>query len=180
MGAYYGALKDEDRRHMKDNGKIEEVILKFATIATSTLKKDSNLQGDQWKTKLDEQIPVFVRFLRDCLRLSSHVSPELTQRLDVYTAKLTPKQQSGKTYSDSGYDSSSTNRDRDLVTSPNGISRNIVDMPLVLTVTKLFRLSEGPLQQEVEKISKFCTQKVDRAYSCVWSTLTDDSPDRQP
>ena len=161
MGVFYGQVKDETfRRQMKENRKIEELILMFATNATNVLKKDPSLAGDKWKNELNNQIALFVRLLRDCLRGLSHVSPELTQRLDVYTTKLAPPQQSGTAYSDSGYDSSSTNRDRDSVIAPNKTSKCITDMPLVLTVARLFKIPEHPLQGEIDNISKFCTEKV--------------------
>lgn len=159
MAAFYGQVKDDNfRRQIKENRKIEELILMYATSATNILKKDPSLAGDKWKNELNNQIALFVKLLRDCLRGLSHVSPELTQRLDAYTAKLAPQQQPGTAYSDSGYDSSSTNRDS--ITSPNRMSKSIVDMPLVLTVARLFKIPEHPLQGEVDNISKFCTEKV--------------------
>lgn len=175
MAVFYGQVKDETfRRQMKENRKIEELILMFATNATNVLKKDPSLAGDKWKTELNNHIALFVKLLRDCLRGLSHVSPELTQRLDVYTTKLAPQQQSGTVYSDSGYDSSSTNRDRDSVISPNRISRNIADMPLVMTVARLFKIPEPALQGEADQIAKFCTEKVD-FFSCLRIALTHDS-----
>lgn len=162
MAVFYGQVKDDTfRRQMKENRKIEELILMFATNATNVLKKDPSLAGDKWKNELNNHIALFVKLLNDCLRGLSHVSPELTQRLDVYTTKLAPQQQSGASHSDSGYDSSSTSRDRDSAVPPNRISRNIVDMPLVLTVARLFKIPEHALQGEVDQISKFCTEKVD-------------------
>ena len=173
MAVFYGQVKDENfRRQMKENRKIEELILMFATNATNVLKKDPSLAGDKWKNELNNQIALFVKLLHDCLRGLSHVSPELTQRLDVYTTKLAPQQQSGTSYSDSGYDSSSTNRDRE-VAPQNGISRNIADMPLVLTVGRLFKIPEQALQGEVDQISKFCTEKVEWVLSCLRIALTD-------
>lgn len=148
---------------MKENRRIEELILTFATHATNFLKKDPTLAEGKWKNELDNQIAFFVRLLRDCLRGLSHVSPELTQRLDNYIAKLAPQQKSGTAYSDSGYDSSSTSRDRDPVVSPGRISGNVDPMPLVSTVGKLFKTAH--LQEEVDRVSKFCTGKVDRTRS---------------
>jgi hypothetical protein len=180
MAVFYGQVKDDNfRRQMKENRKIEELILMFATNTTNVLKKDPSLAGDKWKNELNNQIALFVTLLRDCLRGLSHVSPELTQRLDVYTTKLAPQQQPGTAYSDSGYDSGSTNRDRDSVAPSNRISKNITDMPLVMTVSKLFKIPERALQGEVENISKICTEKVVQDFSCQWIILTDGSPARQ-
>lgn len=179
MAVFYGQVKDDNfRRQMKENRKIEELILMFATNATNVLKKDPSLAGDKWKTELNNHIALFVKLLRDCLRGLSHVSPELTQRLDAYTTKLAPQQQSGTSYSDSGYDSSSTNRDRDSVVTPTRMGRTIANMPLVLTVGRLFKIPEHALQGEVEQMSKFCTEKVAWVLLCLWITLTDDPPFR--
>jgi len=175
MAVFYGQVKDDNfRRQMKENRKIEELILMFATNATNVLKKDPSLAGDKWKSELNNHIALFVTLLRDCLRGLSHVSPELTQRLDVYTTKLAPQQPSGTSHSDSGYDSSSTNRDRDSLASPNRISGSIANMPLVLTVAKLFKIPEHAMQGEVDQTGKFCTEKVERVLSCVWIALTGD------
>lgn len=141
---------------MKENRKIEELILMFATHATGVLKKEPTLVGDAWKLELNNHIAQFVKMLRECLRNVSHVSPELTARLDTYAAKLAPSQ----TPSDSGYDSASTNRDsyRDSISST--ISGTVSDMQLVRTVAALFKIPEPTAQKEVDQLRSFCTEKV--------------------
>lgn len=157
MAVFYGQIKDESfRKQMKENRKIEELILMFATNATNVLKKDPSLAGDGWKVELNNHISLFVQLLRDCMRSISHVSPELTQRLDMYATKLGPKQP----HSDSGYDSASTTRDRDSAGSSTNAKGGVADMSLVLTVSRLFKIPTHAIQGEVEKISKFCTEKV--------------------
>lgn len=157
MAVFYGQVKDESfRRQMKENRKIEELILMFATNATNVLKKEPSLAGDGWKIELNKHIAYFVRLLRDCLRHLSHVSPELTARLDMYTEKLAPSQAP----SDSGYDSSSTSRDRDSMISTKRTSQNLSDMQLVMIAARLFKIPESAVQKEVEDLSRFCTEKV--------------------
>lgn len=157
MAVFYGQVKDETfRRQMKENRKIEELILMFATNATNVLKKEPSLAGDGWKVELNNHIAQFIRLLRECLRHISHVSPELTARLDMYTAKLAPAQQ---TYSDSGYDSASTSN-RDSVVSSRRISMQVNDMPLVVTAAKLFKIPVNAIQKEIEDMAKYCTEKV--------------------
>lgn len=156
MAVFYGqVMNDSFKKQMKENRKIEELILMFATHATGVLKKEPSLAGDGWKLELNNQIAQFVRMLRECLKGLSHVSPELLSRLDMYTAKLAPPQKS----SDSGYDSASTSRDRDSSGSP-AISGSVMDMPLVQTVAQLFKIPEFSAQKEVDKLRKFCTEKV--------------------
>ncbi|PPR02282.1 hypothetical protein CVT24_011620 [Panaeolus cyanescens] len=151
MAKFYGQfMVDSFKKQMKENRKIEELILMFATHATSVLKKEPTLSGDGWKFELNNQIAQFIKLLRECLRNLNHVSPELISRLDTYTAKLAPTL-TQSSYSDSGYDSSSTRGDRDSVALPT-ISNNIADMPLVRIVANLFKIPDPPMQAEVDQI----------------------------
>ncbi|KAH9921152.1 uncharacterized protein B0H18DRAFT_956756 [Fomitopsis serialis] len=152
MAVFYGRVQDETfKRQMKENRKIEELILMFATNATNVLKKEPSLAGDGWKLELNNHIAYFIRLLRECLRQISHVPPELTARLDMYAEKLAPSQAP----SDSGYDSSST---RDSMVSPKRVSQHISDMPLLLTAAQLFKLPESSIQQEMQELGKYYYQ----------------------
>ena len=148
MGKFYGQFMiDSFKRQMKENRKIEELILMFATHATAVLKKEPTLAGDGWKLELNNQIAQFIKMLRECLRGAGHVSHELLSRLDTYTAKLAPTLSSG----DSGYDSGSTSRDRDSVPIPT-ISDKLADMHMVKIVADLFKIPESAMQAEVDRI----------------------------
>jgi hypothetical protein len=162
MAVFYGQFKvDTFRRQMKENRKIEELILLFATHATSVLRKDPTLSADgKWNVELNNHIVQFVQLLRESLRTVSHVSPELTSRLDVYAAKLASSPSDRTVQSDSGYDSSSTSH-RDSVSSPLlGSTANVADMPLVNTVAKLFQIRSDVIQPEVNKLKSICTERV--------------------
>ena len=163
MAVFYGQVMNESfKKQMKENRKIEELILMFATHATGVLRKEPSLAGDGWKLELNNQIAQFVKMLRDCLKGLNHVSPELTARLDMYIAKLAPSQ----TSSDSGYDSASTSRDRESTASP-AISGSVADMTLVRTVAQLFKVPETAVQKEVDQMRKRCTEKVWRFLHCL-------------
>lgn len=158
MAVFYGQVKEEHfRKQMKENRKIEEMILMFATNATNVLRKEPTLAGDGWKVELNSHIAQFIKLLRDCLQKISHVSSELTARLDMYAAKLAPSTTSAPSYSDSGYDSSSTTRDS--VSSAKRISTSVNDMPLVLTASKLFKLPVDQVQREIDELRKYCHEK---------------------
>ena len=158
MAVFYGQVKDDTfRRQMKENRKIEEMILMFATNATNVLRKEPTLAGDGWKVELNNHIAQFIKLLRECLKNLSHVSSELTARLDMYAAKLAPSLATTNTYTDSGYDSSST---RDSLVSPKRLSTSVNDMPLVLTAAKLFKIPPEEIQREIDELSKYCTEKV--------------------
>ena len=130
----------------------------FATTATNVLKRDPSLDGDTWKLELNKHIGMFVRMLRECLKNVGHVSPELTSRLDMYAAKLSPS----PSPTDSGYDTASTtSRRNDSVSSPVslGLSMNVMDMDMVKTVSNLFGFSLQEVQREVYQLKHFCTEK---------------------
>lgn len=157
MAVFYGQVKEEHfRKQMKENRKIEEMILMFATNATNVLRKEPTLAGDGWKVELNNHIAQFIKLLRDCLKNISHVSTELTARLDMYAAKLAPSVAPVPSYNDSGYDSSST---RDSISSTKRISTSINDMPLVLTASKLFKLPVDQTQREIDELRKYCHEK---------------------
>jgi hypothetical protein len=143
MAVFYGQFKVETfRRQMKENRKIEELILMFATHATSVLRKDPTLTADgKWNVELNSHIVQFVKLLRESLRSISHVSPELTACLDVYAAKLGPSERT--TQSDSGHDSSTTSH-RDSVPPPSASTMNVNDMSSVNTRCEAISNSCGP------------------------------------
>lgn len=162
MAKFYGQFMiDSFKRQMKENRKIEELILMFATHATSVLKKEPTLAGDGWKLELNNQIAQFIKMLRECLRSVGHVSQELVSRLDTYTAKLAPTLSPGNSHSDSGYDSGSTSRDRESVSIPT-ISEKVADMHMVKIVADLFKIPDNAMQTEVDRIrGSVVSEKVD-------------------
>ena len=156
MGNFYGQfMVDSFKRQMKDNRKIEELILMFATHATSVLKKEATLAGDGWKLELNNQIAQFIKLLRECLRNVSHVSPELLGRLDTYTTKLAPAVNQGYLHSDSDYDSGSVRGDPVPQTSVA-----IADMSLVKIVVNLFKFPDQAVQAKVDKIKGSVVSKM--------------------
>jgi hypothetical protein len=152
MAKFYGQFMiDGFKRQMKENRKIEELILMFATHATSVLKKEPTLAGDGWKLELNNQIAQFIKMLRECLKGAGHVSQELLSRLDTYTAKLAPTLSSGYSQTDSGYDSGSISRDCDAVSGPI-TSDKVSNMHMVKIVADLFKIPENAMQTEVDRI----------------------------
>ncbi|KAF8216949.1 cytoplasm protein [Mycena galopus ATCC 62051] len=155
MAVFYGQFQVESfKRQMKENRKIEELILTFASQATTVLKKEPSLAAEGWKLEVNNQIAVFVKLLSECLRTVNGVSPELLSRLDTYTTKLAPVTGS----SDSGYASASTSPGRSMsMSSVSGTS--VADMELVRVVIALFRRPESEVQREVDGLRGICTEK---------------------
>ncbi|KAJ6518733.1 hypothetical protein C8R45DRAFT_949096 [Mycena sanguinolenta] len=157
MAVFYGQFQVESfKRQMKESRKIEELILTFASQATTVLKKEPTLADDGWKLEVNNQIAVFVKMLSECLRTVNGVSPELLSRLDAYTAKLAPATAQSSA-SDSGYASTSTSPGRSMSMSSTGTS--VADMELVRVVTALFRLPESEVQREIDGLRGTCTEQ---------------------
>jgi len=157
IAVFYSHFMGEGfRKQMKENRSIEELILMFAAQATGVLKKEPSLADDAWKVELNNQIAQFVKVLRECLKSLSHVSPELNSRLDMYQTKLSPQP-----LHDSTHDTASISRDRgDSVSTAQSTNASIQVMPLVMTVAKLFKIPEHSMQNEVDRMKKTCTEKV--------------------
>ncbi|KAH7100511.1 hypothetical protein BKA62DRAFT_620047 [Auriculariales sp. MPI-PUGE-AT-0066] len=153
VAIFYGTTKDPTfARNMRENRKIEELILTFATTATSALRKDPQLADDGWKVELNKQLAQFIHILRDCLKSVSNVSAELTARLDMYTAKLAPSEQPPQ--------QQHAERGRDSLPSPApSISGSVEDMPLVKTVARLFSVSDADVQRDINALKRVCTEK---------------------
>lgn len=149
IAIFYGSFKDDAfKKQMKENRKIEELILMFATSSTNALRKDPQLADDGWKFELNNQVAYFIRILQDCIK-NLHASPELTSRLDMYASKISP--QSPRT---SLYDSPSPKAGEPSTPAPN-----ISDMALVKIVGDLFGKSQQDVQRDINVIRKICTEK---------------------
>lgn len=173
IAVFWGSLKAAEKpsskepsstswRQIKENRKIEELILFFVTTATQTLRKDPTLSGDAWKHELDAQISQFVLILRDCLRNMHHVPPEITSRLDLYATRLAENTQPPR--------SSVAGRGTPSITSiPASVGdasasgtlspQSVDDMPLVKVVGTLFGKSKQELQDDINLIKQFCSEK---------------------
>jgi hypothetical protein len=135
---------------MKENRKVEEIILAFVTAASTHLKKRAD--GDEWKGQLMDQVGLFVSVIRDCLRSKDvrSVPPELLSRLDNYASKLNPP---------GGVDSPPSSSSLRTETSFGG-GLTLYDMPLVLQVGKVFGVPEAQLQRDLFSVKRTCTAKV--------------------
>lgn len=158
-------------RGVRDNRKIEELILMMVSVATKELQKEvrqlqeKKIEPDfDWKYELNVQVGQIVRILRETLKSVSSVSPELLAKLDAYSSKLaatptaiapTPKPNPPPLHSSP---SGSSQRSRPAITwNPIGPQ---ADMRLVQTVAKLFGRSQTELAEDLAAIKSTCTEKV--------------------
>lgn len=168
IGIFYGTFKETSfQKQMKENRKIEELILIFVTTAQASLRK--RMEGDTWKEELNNQVGIFVKIIKECLRSIHGVSKELTERLENYSNKLTPtpislSQQTspsnGGTNSTPGMDSrrgSATSTFNSVGT--NAISNPISESVLIKAVGELFKIEHEQLLKDVEFMKKTCTEQ---------------------
>ncbi|KAF8603980.1 hypothetical protein BDV93DRAFT_522773 [Ceratobasidium sp. AG-I] len=157
VAAFWGSFKDQRfMKQMKDNRRIEELILMYVTSSTSILKRDKALEGDGWKIELNKQVATFIRILRDTLRTVHHVPAELTSRLEMYSTKLTPPKEEAQLGPSTSVRRAPKERDSWVQVPSEG---SIADMPLVQTVGKLFGIDDATLQKDVNAAAKICTDK---------------------
>lgn len=178
VGIFYGTFKEASfQKQMKENRKVEELILVFVTSAQGALRK--RMEGDAWKEELNKQVAIFVKIIRECLRTIHGVSRELTDRLDGYSQKLTPpstaldqqviQQQQQSSASSNGSSSTTTavaDDRRGSAASSNttfavGINAaGLGESAMVKTVGALFHIEPDQLIKDAEFMRKTCTEQV--------------------
>ncbi|KAJ1301450.1 hypothetical protein OPQ81_008708 [Rhizoctonia solani] len=159
VAVFWGNFKDPKFvKQMKDNRRIEELILMYVTSSTTILKKDKLLaEADGWKPELNKQVAIFIRILRETLRGVHHVPPELNSRLDMYANKVAvPKEEPASGPSSAVSRKPPRERDSWVQVPPES---SIADMPLVQTIGRLFGIEDAELQKDVNAAAKVCTDK---------------------
>lgn len=159
MAIFWGSLQDPSfHRTMKENRKVEDLILMFVSTADATLKKNRELDVEGRKLELNHQIAQFVRLLRDALRLVNHVPAELTAKLERYADFLAPAAEAPQ-HNDSGYTSPATSSNG---AGPSGsvMFSSVSEMTLVKTVARLFGHNDQEVQSDLAALRKTCTPKV--------------------
>ncbi|CED85310.1 Munc13 homology 1 [Phaffia rhodozyma] len=155
---------------VKENRKIEELILMFVSVATKELHKevkrlqDKNIEPDfDWKYELNLQVGQIVRILRDALKGVNGVSVDLLNKLDTYSSKLaatsTPRPTPISNHSHmSTKTTDGTNRQAEL-TGGAGNTTNPEDMSMVLVVGELFGKTSADLKTDILAIKDACNEK---------------------
>ncbi|KIO19006.1 hypothetical protein M407DRAFT_224240 [Tulasnella calospora MUT 4182] len=170
IAVFWGSLKAAEKpssrepsssswRQIKENRKIEELILFFVTTATQALRKDPTLRDDGWKHELDAQTSQFVLILRECLRNISHVPPEIVSRLELYTTRLAEGMQNPSAPATGGRGVSAGQVSASGSDAARPALGTVDDMPLVNVVGKLFEKSKKELQSDLNVIRQFCSEK---------------------
>jgi hypothetical protein len=164
-------------RGVRENRKIEELILMMVSVATKELQKevkqlqDKKVEPDfDWKYELNVQVGQIVKILLETVRSVSSTSPDLIAKLDSYASQLaaTPMVKPPPAASASSAPASpATTKPRKLTRAgPSSRSEaahvnssDPADMPMVLTVGRLFGKSEVQLADDLGSLRASCTEQ---------------------
>lgn len=156
LSEFYKKFKEDSfQRRLNKNRQTEELILTFGTHASLVLKRE--LQGEEWKLWLDLMVGLFIKLVRDCLRvkeLKKSVPQELLVRLDAHCSKLSsPPPPLLPT-------TSTPIKDPLPPPSIPGLTTNISSMPFVKAVGQLFGKNHHDLTKDVISLKRLCSERV--------------------
>ena len=181
VGVFYGNyLTPNMQRQLKENRKIEELIISFVTTAQGLLRKRAKEQ--ELVELLMQQVGQFVILIRDCLKNSReipsrHVPKELVDRLDLYCAKLRDNSQPApltKRPTSSSITTGASSSDTPTLNLDTKAPKPI-DFEMIRQVARIFGTPDAQLAADLTAIKRTCTEKVstlmDRNYSCAEGRL---------
>jgi len=150
FGAYFNHYVDPSYlRQLKENRKIEEIILIFYSKATAELKKRTT--DDEWRYLVDQHVATFIRAIQDCMK-ENHLAasaPELMTRLAGYESKLLSETK--ETLEPEGPPKEDN--------SPE-VNLSVKDMDIVLTLGHIFQKPEGALQRDIDHLRILASEQV--------------------
>jgi len=150
FGVFYNHYVEESfLKRIREDRKIEELVLIFYSKATAELKK--RVQGEEWRGLVDQHVAIFIRVMQDCIRDNHLSASELMTRLAGYEAKLL----SGN--NEVLEPEKSTRGGQETVPE---ISHNVKDMRLVLMLGPIFQKTERELQKDVDHIRVLASEQV--------------------
>lgn len=150
FGAYYNHYVDPAYlKQLKENRKIEEIILIFYSKATAELKKRT--ADDEWRYLVDQHVATFIRVIQDCIKEHNLASsaPELMTRLVGYETKLLSEGKETLEPQAPSKDDNSTE-----------VHLSVKDMDNVMTLGEIFQKPEGALQRDIDHLRILASEKV--------------------
>ncbi|KAK1998614.1 hypothetical protein LX36DRAFT_29647 [Colletotrichum falcatum] len=153
----YTAFTDKNfQKSVEKDRKLEPYVLMFYSSATKANQKYAQLTSttdDSWKETADRHMAMFIRLVAQTLRDQGHDRdrPELMSRLHTLENKLLTRDQNLSL--DSGGDGGSYIE----VLAP--LSYDVKDMPLVLTVARIFGRSNSEVQADLEANRQIWTEE---------------------
>ncbi|OLN88661.1 Uncharacterized protein C11E3.02c [Colletotrichum chlorophyti] len=144
------------RKSSEKDRKLEPYVLMFYSSATKACQKhamSTSAPEDSWKEMADRHMALFIRLVAQTLRDQGHDRdrPELMSRLHTLENKLLTRDQYLSI--DTGQDGGSTIE----VVVP--LSYDVKDMPLVLTVARIFGRSNSEVQSDIDSNRHIWTEE---------------------
>ncbi|KAK1600323.1 uncharacterized protein LY79DRAFT_574656 [Colletotrichum navitas] len=153
----YTAFTDKNfQKSVEKDRKLEPYVLMFYSSATKANQKYAQLTSatdDSWKETADRHMAMFIRLVAQTLRDQGHDRdrPELMSRLHTLENKLLTRDQNLSL--DSAGDGGS------YIEVPAPLSYDIKDMPMVLTVARIFGRSNSEVQADLEANRQVWTEE---------------------
>ncbi|KAJ0164292.1 Uncharacterized protein CTA2_1349 [Colletotrichum tanaceti] len=153
----YTAFTDKNfQKSVEKDRKLEPYVLMFYSSATKANQKNAQLTSatdDSWKETADRHMAMFIRLVAQTLRDQGHDRdrPELMSRLHTLENKLLTRDQN------LSLDSAGDGGSYVEVVVP--LSYDVKDMPLVLTVARIFGRSNSEVQADLEVNRQIWTEE---------------------
>jgi hypothetical protein len=148
--------KPQFRKSMEKDRRVEDLLLIFFSHATKELQKGKAPGDDSWKLMVDRHVALFIRLISSTLKDHDWARdrPELSSRLATMEKKLLVHDQdlAAENQRNGGAGGSTIE-----VEIPR--SYEIKDMPLVLVVSRIFGLSYGDVQADINRYKSVWTEK---------------------
>lgn len=148
--------KPQFRKSMEKDRRVEDLLLIFFSHATKELQKGKPPGDDSWKLMVDRHVALFIRLISSTLKDHDWARdrPELSSRLTTMEKKLLVHDQdlAAENQRNGGAGGSTIE-----VEVPR--SYEIKDMPLVLVVSRIFGLSYGDVQADINRYKSVWTEK---------------------
>ena len=157
FGAFLNEFKKpEFRKSMEKDRKVEDLLLIFFSNATKELQKGKTSDDDSWKLLVDRHVALFVRLISTTLRNNdwSRDRPELSSRLQTLESKLLMHDQDLSAASQRAGGAGGTSVEVEVPRS-----QAVKDMPMVLTVARIFGKPLPQIQSDIDDQKDIWTDK---------------------
>jgi hypothetical protein len=144
------------RKNMDKDRRVEDLLLIFFSNATKELQKGKLPSDDGWKLMVDRHVALFIRLISSTLKDNDWTKerPELAQRLATMEKKLLVHDQDLATGDQRNGGQGGTTIEVEIPRT-----YEVKDMPLVLTVSRMFSVSYSDVQADITRHKSVWTEK---------------------
>jgi MUN domain len=149
----FGAFLNEfmnpvKRKNLERDRKMEDLLLIFYANGVKELQKGKAPDDDSWKWMSDRHLAMFIRLISSILRDNDWARdrPELANRLQNLEKKLLMHDMDLTVDSTSNGGSAGTTIEVEVP-----LSYEVKDMPLVLLISRIFDISYGKIQDDINQ-----------------------------